>query len=227
MSLQSTVAGIDVGGDRKGCHLVILHGSRIVVNLNSTSPAVMLEACLDHDVIAVGIDAPCRWRTGESGRQAERQLAQQRIASFATPTRQQAESNTSGFYAWMFNGERMYQTFSAHYPLFDGCLNARARFCFETFPHAITCAKLGREVASAKLKRTQRQAVLELTGIDTTTLKSIDDIDAALCAQMANWLLAGQAHAYGDALDGYIVVPHSKTGEATAGSVPLFDSQQL
>ncbi|WP_341313539.1 DUF429 domain-containing protein [Paraburkholderia sp. IMGN_8] len=112
MSSGRAVAGIDIGGERKGNHLVILRGTQIVCNLSQEAPENMLEKCLQFDVAAVGIDAPCRWRIGQSGRQAEKALAQQRIFSFATPTRELAMASKSGFYGWMFNGERVYDTFS-------------------------------------------------------------------------------------------------------------------
>jgi predicted nuclease with RNAse H fold len=79
--------------------------------------------------------------------------------------------------------------------------------CFETFPHAITCALIQDDVPKAKLKRTQRARILGEHGVNTAALKSIDELDAALCALTAQALLAGKIRAYGDALGGYIVVP--------------------
>ena len=209
MGSERAVSGIDIGGDRKGNHLVILRGTQILLSLSEIGPEAMLQACIDLDVVAVGIDAPCKWRTNEAARCAEKLLAQQRISCFLTPTREHATSNRSGFYRWMFNGERMYETFSKHYPLFTKDEKAGERVCFETFPHAITCAFLGIEVASAKQKRIQRRLILENMGIDTAALKSIDAIDAALCALTAKFFLEKQTHAYGDAAGGFIVVPAS------------------
>ncbi|NPT58231.1 DUF429 domain-containing protein [Paraburkholderia elongata] len=207
MSSRRPVAGIDIGGDRKGNHLVILRGTQIVCNLRKEAPEHMLEKCLQFEVAAVGIDAPCRWRIGEAGRQAEKSLAQQRIFSFATPTRELAMASQSGFYGWMFNGERVYDAFTPHFPIFRNGGETGGGVCFETFPHAITCAFLGREVASAKKKGTQRREILKHEGVETTPLRSIDDVDAALCALTANYLLDGRVDAYGDELGGFIVVP--------------------
>lgn len=67
---------------------------------------------------------------------------------------------------------------------------------------------LGTDVASAKRKRAQRRQILEESGIDTQSLKSIDDLDAALCALTASYLLLGKTKAYGDADGGYIFVPN-------------------
>lgn len=107
----------------------------------------------------------------------------------------------------MFNGERVYHAFAPTYPLLSDKDYAKGRVSFETFPHAITCAMLGRDVASAKEKRSQRRQLLEKARIATNALKSIDAVDAALCALTARYLLAGRTHAYGDAEGGYIRVP--------------------
>lgn len=209
MTMLSTVAGIDIGGDRKGFHLVILRGTTILCNVNSRTPEYLLQKCIEFDVLAVGIDSPCQWSAEGRGRLAERELAWRGIFSFATPTRGRAISNTSGFYGWMFNGERVYQTFATTYPLLTARDYSTGRVSFETFPHAITCAMLGKEVVSAKLKRVQRRQLLEQAGIDATALKSIDAVDAGLCALTAGFLLEGQTYAYGDAAGGYLLVPMS------------------
>jgi predicted RNase H-like nuclease len=46
-----------------------------------------------------------------------------------------------------------------------------------------------------------------LAGISTDALKTIDEIDAALCALAAQHVLAGTFKAYGDEAEGFIVVP--------------------
>jgi predicted nuclease with RNAse H fold len=207
MSSISTVAGIDIGGERKGCHLVILRGTTVLCATKSKATKDLLERCLAFDVVAVGVDAPCRWGSEGAGRHAERELARQGIFSFATPTRKLALSHTSGFYGWMLSGEHVYQTFASTYPLFVAGNYSKGRVCFETFPHAITCAMLGKEVASAKQKRSQRREILESAGIEAADLKSIDAVDAALCALTARYLLEGKTLAYGDVAGGHIVVP--------------------
>ncbi|MEX3921032.1 DUF429 domain-containing protein [Paraburkholderia sp. BR10872] len=202
-----TVAGIDVGGDKKGCHLVILEGSRAFRPADTITPQEMLRACLEYGVQAVGIDAPCQWGIERKGRRAERELARQRIFSFATPTRQRADENPGRFYRWMFNGEAIYQVFSSDYPLLSSRDFQGGRVSFETFPHAVTCALRGKDGTSAKEKRRQRPEVLESAMIDASGLKSIDDFDAALCALTARYLVEGRTYAYGDVKGGYIHVP--------------------
>lgn len=140
--------------------------------------------------MAVGIDAPCQCRSGAGARPAEKGLAQQGITSFLTPSRESAISKRNGFYGWMLNGERVYQALASTYPLlmatdyFEGCVS------FETYPRAITCAVLGKDVASAKQKRAQRRQLLERMELDTRMLKSIDAVDAALCVD--GKMLAGR-----------------------------------
>jgi predicted nuclease with RNAse H fold len=205
--LTATVAGIDVGGDKKGCNLVILRGAAVLCSITGAAPEALLEPCLAHGVVAVGIDAPCLWRTDATARLAERELARSGISLFSTPSRISALANTSGFYGWMFNGERVYQALAGNYPLLASAEYAGGRVSFETFPHAITAAFLGGRIASAKLKHVQRRQVLESAGIATSRLITIDEIDAALCALAARHLIDGASEAYGDAAGGYIHVP--------------------
>jgi len=202
-----TVAGIDIGGDRKGCHLVILRDSEVICSTVSKDAQELHAACLAHDVLAVGIDSPCMWSAEGAGRSCERELARERIFSFSTPTRERALASTSGFYGWMFNGEKVYQAFAPTHPVMKTTSYQAGRVSFETFPHAVTCAMLGKGVASAKLKRTQRRALLEQLGISTAKLKSIDAVDAALCALTARCLVQGSVRAYGDTSQGLIFVP--------------------
>ena len=209
---ESVVAGIDIGGDKKGCHLVVLRGNEVLCNINSRDPAQLAETCIEFDALAVGIDSPCLWGAPGAGRRAEKDLAKKRIFSFSTPTRTHAHENKSGFYGWMFNGERVYQALATTHPLLTEKRYSGGYVSFETFPHAATCAMLGTDVASAKRKRLQRRQLLEDAGIATQLLKSIDDVDAALCALTAHFLIQGKTYAYGDTEGGYIVVPDARGG---------------
>jgi predicted nuclease with RNAse H fold len=211
MVSDPVVAGIDVGGNRKGCHLVVLQGDRVLLT-DKGSPEHVAESAIASGARMVGIDAPCRWGLSGFGRTAEKQLAKERIFCFSTPTREKALSSTSGFYGWMLNGERVYQKLTVTHPLLETLNFSLGTSCFETFPHAITCALLGTDQASAKLKRTQRRQLLEEIGIDTHLLKSIDALDAALCALTAQYLILGCCKTFGDAPSGLIVVPTPRTG---------------
>ncbi|KNH08181.1 hypothetical protein BRCH_00275c [Candidatus Burkholderia brachyanthoides] len=166
----------------------------------STDAAALHAQCVAEDVAVVGIDAPCQWGIEGEERVAERELARERIAYFATPTQARAEASTSAFYEWIFNGERVYHAFADS----QSSGPAREPLCghpvsVETFPHAITCALLGRDAVSAKLKRVQRRELLAALGFDGGQITSIDSLDAALCAFTAQCLIEGETRAYGGA----------------------------
>lgn len=199
------VAGVDVGGARKGFHLVVLRDNEIVCSTRSRYPEDVVRQCDELGAVAVGVDAPCKWGEPGFGRLAEKQLAKARVFSFSTPSRERASENK--FYGWMFNGERMYQALLARYPLFEGSRPPFGRVSFETFPHAVTCAFLGTDVASARQKRVQRGELVRQHGIATEVLKSIDAVDAALCALTAGYLLNSKVRRYGDPAGGYLLVP--------------------
>jgi predicted nuclease with RNAse H fold len=186
------VGGIDVGGTKKGFHLVVLHGSAVLCVASSLEARELHQHCLQFKVSVVGIDAPSQWGVEGIGRTAEREMARERISCFATPTLERANASISGFYEWMFNGNRVYEVFADTHPILRTDRYSGEPATFETFPHAITCALLGRDVASAKQKRTQRRRLLEELGLDTTQLKSIDSLDAALCAVTAQRLISGE-----------------------------------
>ena len=209
---DATVAGIDVGGAAKGYHLAILRDGQVIHVEQSRDATHLAATCQQFEAAAIGIDAPSQWATASGGRAAERALMRAGMSCFATPTRERAAANATGFYDWMFQGEQLYCALAATHPPLRTAGHAGAPCCFETFPHAITCALLGVAVVSAKQKRVQRRQALERAGIATTALRSIDAVDAALCALAAACLLRGAVRAYGEgeAGDGYIFVPELK-----------------
>ncbi|MBV8634382.1 MAG: DUF429 domain-containing protein [Burkholderiaceae bacterium] len=211
---QLAVAGVDVGAHKKLCNLVILRGTEVVASISQIAPEDLPALCIEHGVQVVGVDAPCIWRKGSAARQAERDMARAGVSSFSTPTEEQGQS--SRFYDWMFFGMRVYAALAATHPRLQAARYTSGSVCFETFPHAITCALLGADVASAALKSTQRKALLEALGIDTTKLKSVDARDAALCALTAQFLLRGKTRTYGDAVGGFIHVPEVTPDDAVA-----------
>jgi predicted nuclease with RNAse H fold len=204
MTLAQTVAGIDVGGTRKGFHAVALRGTRIVATLATCSAGDIVAWCRTQRASVVGIDAPCRWsRTGRA-RSCEQQLARLGVSCFATPSRAIGQSHP--FYRWMVNVAELYQRLRPYYRLYDGRSAVIKPVCFETFPQAIACSLAGRTV-SAKRKTLERRRLLEHAGLVTGDLTCIDDLDAALCALAAQLVLAGRFTAYGDRVEGLILVP--------------------
>jgi hypothetical protein len=121
-----------------------------------------------------------------------------------------AKADGRAFYDWVRNGEALFHALQPHFPLYTGgAVEPGRRFCFETFPHAITWQRRGGN-ASARDKKAQRKELLELNlgKEEVAKLKGIDFIDAALCAQMAADVLAGAPfHALGDVQSGFLLVP--------------------
>lgn len=201
----TTVIGIDVGGERKGFHAVALQDGTFVATLAHSDPAVIVSWCRQLKAVVVAVDAPCGWSDGGASRLAERSLAMgaQKIHCFATPTR--ARAKQSRFYAWVFNGERLYNQLFKHYALFNGTRRAGPA-CFETFPHAVVCALAGRVVAAHPKRETRRNALRQL-GYDVSSLSNVDLVDAALCGVTAAAFARSRYRLFGEKSEGFIVVP--------------------
>ena len=207
MSLTNeTVVGIDVGGMKEGFHAIALRAG-VFEKMTSTDPAEIVEWCLNHKAKVVAVDAPCGWSETGRSRQAERDLALagRRIQCFMTPTRAQALANTKGFFAWVFNGERLYQLLARNYPVFDGKRHA-GPCSVETFPHGIVCC-FSRKVVPAIPKVPSRRKALIDRGFDITPLTNIDFIDAGLCAVAAREFRQGRFASFGRKDEGFIVLP--------------------
>jgi predicted nuclease with RNAse H fold len=151
-----------------------------------------------------------------------------KIWCFSTPTRDVAEKHPKDHFGWMLNGAELFaKLVEAGYLLFDDHLRQTPpQVCFETFPHAIACTLAGK-IVSAKHKRAIRRALLNRANIDTSKLTNIDQIDAALCALAAHHFSLGNFKPYGDAKDGFIVVPgrpltsSPETAETGGKSLPM------
>lgn len=203
---NNTVIGIDVGGERKGFHAVVLREGAICGTKTDCDPNAIVEWCLEQDASVVGVDAPCMWSVAGKHREAERLLNQKGMHCFYTPTRERAQGNP--FYSWMLNGEKLCKALLAHFSLYTGQRNAK-RVCFETFPHAIVCALKGR-IVPAHPKTSVRREVLRTLGLDICSLNNIDLVDAALCAVAADDFRRGEFDRYGDQKEGFVVVPKGK-----------------
>lgn len=205
-----TAVGIDVGGPKKGFHAVALEGSHVRGQLVSSEEQEIVHWCTHTmDAAVIAVDAPSRWAARGESRAAERQLMQQRISCFSAPTRAQALAHPTGYFDWMLRGEALYRALRPTHPICEQWPPLSDRYCFETFPHAITWHLRGGN-ADAKLKRPQRRQLLAQRQIALDTLTNIDLVDAALCAVAAQAAVRGeQLVSFGDARTGLILVPAS------------------
>lgn len=201
---SAIVAGIDVGGEKKGFHAVTLLKRRVLATFTSCSAENVAVWCIEQGAAAVGIDAPSCWSVSGRSRPCERALASRGISAFSTPTQVIGEAHP--FYRWMVNGLALYTALTSRYRLYDGRSSLVRPFCFETFPHAIACALAGKRL-SADHKRMDRRRILEHAGLAVQLLTSIDQLDAALCALSARHVLGGRFYSHGDAAEGFILVP--------------------
>lgn len=205
------VVGIDVGGSRKGLHAVAL-ADGVYLERKQTPSVRELTHWVRGEICAqvVAVDSPCRWRLGKSVRAAERELMEQGIRCFLTPTRREAMHNATGYYEWMLRGMELFRDLGKTHPLCNAGTSVGRRCCFETFPHAITWHLRGGD-ADATRKRLQRLSLLRAHGVRVADLTNMDWIDAALCALAADIFAAGhRMHFYGDRRTGHIVVPAGK-----------------
>jgi predicted nuclease with RNAse H fold len=201
------VAGIDVGGKRKGFHAVALRDGAYLDQMKSRNAAEIAAWCRDTGARFIGIDAPCRWSADGRARPAERELMEKKIWCFSTPTLAAANAHPKGHYDWMLVGAELFHCLELDYPLFGGrAVDPEKPASFETFPHAITCALRG-AVASAKSKRKDRSALLEAARINLPPRAVMDTIDAALCALVAARFAANSIDYFGNAESGFIVLP--------------------
>ncbi|HSB43587.1 MAG TPA: DUF429 domain-containing protein [Nitrospira sp.] len=213
---NSVVVGVDVGGVKKGFHAVALRDGQFFGKLNTLDAVAVIQWCRSLRASAVGIDAPCCWSLSGHARPCESALAMEGIHAFATPSR--AVGGRHPFYGWMRKGDALYRRIAHHYPLFDGTLPTSRPVSFETFPHAVGCALAG-TILSGKRKRIDRLKLLRETGLSTESLTNIDQIDAALCAVTARYLLAGNVNMYGNLKEGFIVVPKIERSSRKPASI--------
>jgi predicted nuclease with RNAse H fold len=208
-SKTGIVVGIDVGDPRKGFNAVAFSNGRYLNKYAHSEALAIVAWCLEIGAQVVGIDAPYRWSSTGRARSAERLLAADGIFAFATPSR--AVAHSRAFYRWMLNGAELFRLIEPQYPLFNGDIAVSPPVCFETFPQAVACSLAG-EIVSAKQKGRIRRELLRKAGLDTSAFSNIDTVDAALCALTAHYFHSGNFKTYGDATDGFIVVPAKSIG---------------
>ncbi len=208
MIIPEIVAGIDVGGPRKGFHAVALQDGTYLDQFVSHEAAKVASWCRQVGASYISVDAPCRWSNTGRTRPAESELKQEKIGCFSTPSREAAEAHSKNYYGWMLNGADLFKCLETTHPLYAGEFKQLSPLhCFETFPHAVACALEG-SIVSAKKKSSIRRALLKRAGMDESRLTNIDQLDAALCALTALYFARNEFRSYGEVLTGLIVVPN-------------------
>ncbi|HTB63789.1 MAG TPA: DUF429 domain-containing protein [Opitutales bacterium] len=207
MSMSLIVAGVDVGGSKKGFHAVVLQDGAYLDHFKSREAGAIADRCRRIGVSIIGVDSPCRWNNTDGARLAERELMKEKIWCFSTPTREIAEIHPKDHFRWMLKGADLFECLESSHALFTGDSKQLTRpLCFETFPQAVACVLAGK-IVSAKKKSSIRRDLLIKSGLDTSRLTNIDQLDAALCAITAQYFAHNNFKTYGEALTGLIVVP--------------------
>jgi predicted nuclease with RNAse H fold len=193
------VVGVDVAA-RRGCDVVALDRCLLARPVGRVHTSGELASLLDDlRPAVVAIDSPPAWAPDGRARWCERELQQLGVSIFTTPDA--ARGMTNAFYDWMRTG----------FAMFEG---ARDYPTLETFPHATAIALLGRRPERGLLrdphaKRAWRLAALDAARVDTRELRTLDEIDAALCAVTAHAHLAGEAVTLGNAAEGVLTLPRA------------------
>lgn len=202
------VAGIDVGGERRGFHLVSLQGAAIKSTWATRDAAEATAWCIEQGAKLVGVDAPSGWSKGIGGefksREAERSIHSEGFHIFFTPTKEAGSKRT--FSQWMLNGERLYAELMKHYPLYGGQSSTPPECCFETYPYIAACG-LANKRMSAKNKNQDRREIIRSVGIDPALLRNQDYVDAGICALVAYSVHIDYCTAYGHENEGFIFTP--------------------
>ena len=189
--------GVDVGV-RKGCNAVLLDRRRHVERRErGVTPDQLLTLLEREQPDVIAIDAPSSFAKAGVARTAERELSARGIRLFFTPTQDVARSNP--FYEWMNVGMACFEAARA--------VGYRADRSLEVFPHASAVVIRGTLPPLRSSKARHRRDVLETVGVDTTSLRNLDDVDAALAALTGTIALEGGATHVGDPLEGTITLP--------------------
>jgi predicted RNase H-like nuclease len=105
------------------------------------------------------------------------------------------------------------------YPLFLSGASVRGR-AIEVFPHATAVALAAEHRPASQSKHAWRRQVLAAHGLAVDTLKSNDDVDAALAAVTGLLAVSSPFMEFGSSLEGVIVVPGTGLPQPPARSAP-------
>lgn len=194
--------GIDVAEERKGLDVVALDGRRRVLQHTrraTVDDVTLIVAELQPDVVCID-SPPAGARQGRS-RSAERRLRTIGITAYSTPT----DPGDHPFYRWMRVGFSIFDAVAGSHPRYRGG-HVRGHAA-EVFPEASAVLLAGRLRPSSEPKPRFRRNVLESRGVETSSLRSADAVDAGLAALTGVLALEGECSVVGDADDGVILLP--------------------
>lgn len=193
--------------------MVLLEGG-VPRHVRLTSPEAVGALLREWRPACVAIDSPPGFRPpGAAVRTAERELLRRGVRLFVTPGK--GEGARHPFYAWMRAGTAVWrEAAAAGYPAAERPDDVDGR-ALETFPHAVAVALRGCRPPpmSSSQRRAWRAGALAGAGVDTGPLRTLDAVDAALCALCAATALAGGACAVGDDAGGAIMLPVDRLPE--------------
>lgn len=203
--------GIDIGV-RRGLDLAGLDedlvplASRVAVEVEPGGIRIPeLKAAIEEaapDVVA--IDSPPGWATRGASRLTERELRLFGIHSYGTPTKDRGTHHE--FYEWMRVGFEAFRVAErcGYRRYGEGAARGMA---IEVFPHASAVVLAGCLPPAGTTKRAWRTDVLEAAGVAVSSVRNLDQVDAALAALTGLYAAAGRVTALGDPTEGVIVLP--------------------
>jgi predicted nuclease with RNAse H fold len=195
--------GIDVGV-RKGLDLVLMDGGRAVLETERhvhVDDLTKLVPDLGADIVA--IDAPPSWAADGRSRLTERELRLFGIQCFNTPSDERMADHP--FYEWMTIGFAVFRAVEADFPRFRG--GSPRGTSIEIFPHASAVVLAGHLPPKGPSPQAWRREILRAHGVDSSVLRSADQVDAALAALTGLFALERRFSAPGDPREGQIVLP--------------------
>ena len=176
-------------------------GRKIVASRRRLTLDEAVDLTLTVRPAVVCIDSPSGWSISGRSRLAERELARLGIQSYRTGP----DPGDHPFYRWMRMGFEIYMRLAAAYPLYRG--GDPSQRDAEVFPHATACLLAGRQREPRTSKHDFRRQVLRQFGVDAATLRTPDQIDAALAALTGLIALERGHCAVGDPNEGVILLP--------------------
>jgi predicted RNase H-like nuclease len=196
--------GIDVS-EKRGLDLVLFDDSlRLLGRVRRVVSGDLARWLKEWSPDVVAIDSPPAWGSLGGSRKAERELQRLGIMSYATPS--DPGKREQPFYGWMKKGFEVFEACAAEgYPRYRR--GRVRRHALEVFPHASAVVLAGGLPPASVSKRAWRSEILRSRGIDAESLRSADQIDAALAALTGLLALEGGSCTVGDPAEAVIVLP--------------------